>query len=52
MMRTAFFRWDKLWPGARGNGPAVITGGEATVVVPRKFWFQTDSHGNLIIRKK
>ncbi len=49
-MRTAFFRWDALRPGARAAGPAVITGGEATVVIPSRFTFEVDGFGNIIAR--
>ena len=45
----ASFRWDKLMPGARAAGPAVITGGEATVVVPPKTTFQLDAFANVIL---
>ena len=34
-----------LAPGARGRGPAVITGAEATVVVPPRFAFGVDGFG-------
>jgi N-methylhydantoinase A/oxoprolinase/acetone carboxylase beta subunit len=46
----AFFRWETLAPGARGKGPAVITGGEATAVVPPGFVFKVDGFGNIVIR--
>jgi N-methylhydantoinase A/oxoprolinase/acetone carboxylase beta subunit len=48
---TAFYRWEDLTAGSRGRGPAVITSGEATTVVPPGFGFRVDSFGNLIIRK-
>jgi N-methylhydantoinase A/oxoprolinase/acetone carboxylase beta subunit len=44
----AFFRWDDLAPGAAAAGPAVIAGGEATVVVPPGWKFRVDGHGNVI----
>jgi N-methylhydantoinase A/oxoprolinase/acetone carboxylase beta subunit len=50
-MATAFYRWSELPPGARGVGPAVVTGGEATIVVPPRFRFTVDGFGNLVIRK-
>ena len=46
--RTAFYRWDALAPGATGSGPAVIAGGEATVVIPPRFRFTIDGFGNVI----
>jgi len=49
---TAFYRWEELTPGARGSGPAVVTGGEATAVVPPGFAFRMDGFGNLIIRQR
>ncbi len=45
----AFYRWEALEPGARATGPAVITGGEATIVVPPKFAFSVDGFGNVVI---
>jgi hypothetical protein len=35
-------------PGPRGAGPAVITGAEATAVVPPRFRFQVDGFGNVV----
>jgi N-methylhydantoinase A/oxoprolinase/acetone carboxylase beta subunit len=52
MVRTAFYRWDELRAGARAHGPAVVTGGEATAVIPPAFAFRVDCFGNLIIRRK
>jgi N-methylhydantoinase A/oxoprolinase/acetone carboxylase beta subunit len=49
--RTAFFRWNDLVPGARARGPAVVTGGEATVVVPPRFTFRIDGFGNVIVTR-
>jgi len=49
-MKVAFHRWPDLAPGARATGPAVITGAEATVVVPPGFRFRVDGHGNVIVR--
>ncbi len=46
----AFYRWEALEPGARASGPAVITGGEASIVVPPKFSFSVDGFGNVVIR--
>ncbi len=48
-MRTAFHRWPDLLPGARATGPAVITGGEATVVVPPGAAFHVDTYGNVVM---
>ena len=46
--RTAFYRWPDLVPGAGARGPAVITGLEATVVVPPRASFVVDGFGNVI----
>jgi N-methylhydantoinase A/oxoprolinase/acetone carboxylase beta subunit len=46
----AFYRWEALEPGARATGPAVITGGEASIVVPPNFAFRVDGFGNIVIR--
>ena len=48
---TAFYRWDDLSAGAQGQGPAVVTGGEATAVIPPTFGFQVDRFRNLIVRE-
>jgi N-methylhydantoinase A/oxoprolinase/acetone carboxylase beta subunit len=45
-----FHRWEALVPGAAGAGPAVITGGEATAVIPPGFRFHVDGFGNLVAR--
>jgi N-methylhydantoinase A/oxoprolinase/acetone carboxylase beta subunit len=50
-VRTAFYHWDSLIPGGHGSGPAVITGSEATVVVPSGFNFQIDPFSNVIIQQ-
>ena len=51
MLPTSFYRWDDLAAGARAPGPAVVTGGEATAVIPPAFGFRVDCFGNLVIRK-
>jgi len=49
-LAVAFYRWDALEPGATARGPAVITSGEATVVVPPRWRFGVDGFGNIIVR--
>ena len=49
--QTAFYVWDSLNPGGYGSGPAVITGSEATVVVPPRFKFKIDGFSNVIIQQ-
>jgi N-methylhydantoinase A/oxoprolinase/acetone carboxylase beta subunit len=50
--RTKFFKWERLSPGASAAGPAVIAGGEATVVIPPAFSFRIDGFGNVIATRK
>jgi N-methylhydantoinase A/oxoprolinase/acetone carboxylase beta subunit len=52
LWNTAFYRWEELIPGARAAGPAVVTSGEATAVVPPGFAFRVDGFGNLIIHHR
>jgi N-methylhydantoinase A/oxoprolinase/acetone carboxylase beta subunit len=47
-VRIAFYRWPDLTPGASARGPAVITSGEATAVIPPDFAFRVDGHGNIV----
>jgi N-methylhydantoinase A/oxoprolinase/acetone carboxylase beta subunit len=47
-VRVAQFRWADLRPGAMGVGPAVVTGGEATAVLPPGFTFSIDGFGNVV----
>jgi N-methylhydantoinase A len=51
-IRTAYYHWNELLSGATGTGPAVITGGEATIVVPPGFVFRVDDFGNVILGQK
>jgi N-methylhydantoinase A/oxoprolinase/acetone carboxylase beta subunit len=48
MTKVAFHRWPTLVPGSRSRGPAVITSGEATVVIPPGWRFQVDRFGNVV----
>ena len=45
---TPVYAREALEPGCSGEGPAVIAGGEATVVVPPGFHFRIDGAENLI----
>ena len=47
-VKTARYRWPALPPGSAARGPAIITGAEATVVVPPEFRFEVDGYGNVI----
>jgi len=44
------YRWSDLQPGASASGPAVIAGGEATVVIPPGWRFNVDGFGNVLAR--
>lgn len=48
-VKTAHYRWPALAPGSQARGPAIITGAEATVVVPPGFRFRVDGFGNVIV---
>jgi N-methylhydantoinase A/oxoprolinase/acetone carboxylase beta subunit len=52
MQLCDYYLWEELKPGAQNTGPSVVTGGEATVVIPPRFNFSMDGFGNLIIRKR
>jgi N-methylhydantoinase A/oxoprolinase/acetone carboxylase beta subunit len=47
-VKVSFYKWESLEPGARASGPAVVTGGEATIVVPPGFTFHVDGFRNVI----
>jgi N-methylhydantoinase A/oxoprolinase/acetone carboxylase beta subunit len=47
-MKVAFYRWPDLLPGSQARGPAVITSGEASIVVPPDFSFRVDGYGNVL----
>jgi N-methylhydantoinase A/oxoprolinase/acetone carboxylase beta subunit len=46
-IKTGVYRWADLEPGHRAAGPAVIAGGEATIVVPPGFRFAVDAFLNV-----
>lgn len=48
VVKVGFHRWEDLSPGAAAPGPAVIAGGEATVVIPPKWSFRIDGFGNVL----
>lgn len=47
-VKVAFHRWETLTPGATASGPAVIAGGEATVVIPPRWSFKVDGASNIL----
>jgi N-methylhydantoinase A/oxoprolinase/acetone carboxylase beta subunit len=51
-VRVSHYRWDDLAPGARAAGPAVITSGEATAVIPPGFTFRIDGFGNVVAENR
>jgi N-methylhydantoinase A/oxoprolinase/acetone carboxylase beta subunit len=52
VVKVAFYRWDALLPGSTARGPAVVTGAEATIVVPPRFMFRVDVFGNVILSSR
>ena len=50
MCGPRYYRWDACPPGSHARGAAIITGGEATIVVPPSWRFSVDGHGNVLIR--
>ena len=46
--KTAVFHREQLMPGMDGVGPAIVSGGEATVVVSPNFRFRIDGVGTLV----
>jgi N-methylhydantoinase A/oxoprolinase/acetone carboxylase beta subunit len=49
---VSFYRWDALEPGAEASGPAVVTGPEATVVVPPGWRFRIDGFQNVVATRR
>ncbi len=45
---TAVYRREQLMPGMEGVGPAIVSGGDATVVVTPNFRFRIDGVGTLV----
>ncbi len=46
---TGVCPYENLEPGMGGVGPVIITGGEATTVIPPGFGFALDGFGNIVI---
>ena len=51
-VKVAFHRWESLAPGAAASGPAVIAGGEATVVIPPRWSFKVDGFSNIMATRE
>jgi N-methylhydantoinase A/oxoprolinase/acetone carboxylase beta subunit len=45
---TAVYHREQLLPGMEGDGPAIVSGGESTVVITPHFRFRIDGIGTLI----
>jgi N-methylhydantoinase A/oxoprolinase/acetone carboxylase beta subunit len=45
---TAIYHSEQLSSGMAGAGPAIITGGQSTIVIPPNFGFRIDDKGTLI----
>jgi 5-oxoprolinase (ATP-hydrolysing) len=45
---TAIYHREKLLPGMQGQGPAMITSGESTVIITPHYQFRIDGAGSLI----
>lgn len=50
--KTAIYHREALGPGMSGDGPAIVTGGQATVVIPPNFAFRIDGVGTLVATRK
>ncbi len=45
---TAIYHWETLLPGMKGQGPAIVSSGESTVVIPPNYRFRIDGIETLI----
>jgi N-methylhydantoinase A/oxoprolinase/acetone carboxylase beta subunit len=50
-LSTPHFALDALLPGMAGPGPALIAGGEATIVVPPDFGFRVHESGTFVLSR-
>jgi len=50
--KVSFFRWPDLVPGHAASGPAVVTGPEATAVIPPGFRFSVDGFENIVASRR
>lgn len=51
MHQSTFYNRDKLYPGMRIQGPAIIVEQSTSTVVPPKCQFEIDEYANIIISK-
>jgi N-methylhydantoinase A/oxoprolinase/acetone carboxylase beta subunit len=49
---TAIFHQETMEPGSEGDGPAIITGGQSTIVITPNFSFRIDGVGTLIATRE
>ncbi len=50
--KTAMYRRDDLLAGVAAAGPAILSGREATTVIPPNFKFRIDTLGNIIATRQ
>jgi N-methylhydantoinase A len=51
-VRTQLFDWERLQPGNRIQGPAILEGRDSTYVVPRNWTFCMDAHQNGVLTRR
>ena len=51
-METPAYDWDRMEPGHRLEGPALIDDKTTTVLVPPGFACEVDVYHNLVLRAK
>ena len=49
--QTAFYQRESLSSGMKGYGPAIITSGQSTAVIPPNFSFSVDGAGALVAQR-
>ncbi len=52
LWQTAVHHRELLLPGMKGEGPAILSGGESTVVITPDFRFRIDGVGTLVAQRK
>ncbi len=48
---TAIYHAEQVEAGMRGVGPALVTGGQSTIVIPPEFTFSMDGVGMLVVTR-
>jgi len=49
--KTAFYQRESLGSGMKGCGPAIVTSGQSTAVIPPNFSFSIDGVGALVAQQ-